>query len=81
MFLQIPGGCGRGVPYGKAYGKKVIGCIAAILQAGAGIINWSSGSLDMNPVPLGEGFIFLSAVSFALLPSALIALFGKRKSG
>ncbi|WP_321002486.1 DMT family transporter [Eisenbergiella porci] len=61
----------------KLTAKKVIGCIAGF--AGVVIINLSSGSLDMNLSFLGEGFIFLSAVSYAF-SSALIKRYSENEN-
>lgn len=61
----------------KLTAKKVIGCVAGF--AGVVIINLSSGSLDMNLSFLGEGFIFLSAVSYAF-SSALIKRYSENEN-
>ena len=69
VFLFHTCGCSH-LSYGKSLSaKKVLGCAAGF--AGVVLINVSGQSLDMNFSFLGEGFIFLSAVSYAF-SSALI---------
>lgn len=57
--------------------KKVLGCLVGF--AGVVLINVSGGSLDMNLSFLGEGFIFLSAVSYAF-SSALIKRYSQEEN-
>ena len=61
----------------KLTAKKVLGCAAGF--AGVVLINVSGQSLDMNVSFLGEGFIFLSAVSYAF-SSALIKRYSDKEN-
>ncbi|MGN1203328.1 MAG: DMT family transporter [Eubacterium sp.] len=57
--------------------QKIIGCIVGF--AGTVIINLSGGNFDKDMSFLGEGFILLSAISYAV-SSALIKRFSQREN-
>lgn len=61
----------------KITSRKLVGCIIGF--AGVVLVNISNGGLDMNMSFMGEGFIFLSTVSYAF-SSVHLKMFSKKEN-